>query len=93
MQSDVTTDQFFGTLDYFGRPMVTIKKANAVHDLCDHTMTVRYHFNESNMYLDVFCVFALLFGLYMTMIIYSNLEMDLESKHGRKKVDDKLKEN
>lgn len=89
-KSDVTMEKFFGTLDYFGRPTVVISKQNVVHDLCDQALTVKYTFNSSNIYIEIFCISGLLFGVYLAVILYSNLEMDLESK---KKGEEKLKEN
>mmetsp|Transcript_2521 Transcript_2521/g.3896 ORF Transcript_2521/g.3896 Transcript_2521/m.3896 type:complete len:235 (-) Transcript_2521:26-730(-) len=87
-EEDISVEKFFGTLDYFGRPMIVIKKENTVHSLCNHNLVVKYDFNPASIYIEVLCMFALLFGLYMAAIIYSNLELSLE-----KKKEEKLKSN
>lgn len=73
--------KYFGTLDYFGRPEVIIKKKNAVHEICDSSIRVTYTFdNQRDLYLEPICVFGLLFSLYLAAIIYSRLGLTLESK-------------
>ena len=42
--NSIEMGKYFGTLDYFGRPMIIIKKTNAVHDICDSTIRVKYNF-------------------------------------------------
>lgn len=41
--------KYFGTMTYFGKPMITIKKTNAIHDICDSTLRVKYRF-ESQLF-------------------------------------------
>lgn len=78
---DVETSKFFGTLDYFGRPKITIKKENAVHDLCDNVMIVRYQFNNSrDLYIEVVCMFGLLFSLYLAAMLYMRIGLTLDYK-------------
>jgi hypothetical protein len=48
-EENMSIDRFFGTLDYFGRPRVTITKTNAVHDLCDNMMSVQYRYSNSQL--------------------------------------------
>jgi len=77
----IETSKYFGTLDYFGRPTVIIKKKNAVHEVCDSTLRVTYTFdNTKDLYLEPICVFGMLFSLYLMAIIYSQLGFTLESK-------------
>ena len=76
----ITKGKFFGTLDYFGRPELTIKKLNAVHELLDHTLRVRYTFNnERDLYLEPVFIFAMLFSLFFAAMIYSRIGLDLEN--------------
>ena len=42
----ITVDKYFGTMNFVGRPMIVIKKTDAVHDICDSTIRVRYRFNN-----------------------------------------------
>ena len=73
--------KFFGTLDYFGRPMVTIKQANAVHDLCDDIIRVQYRFNNArDLYLEPACLFALFLSLFLLAMTYMRLGLSLENK-------------
>merc|ERR1712167_26724 len=70
--------KFFGTLDFFGRPQITINKKNAVHELLDHNIRIRYQFdNTKDLYLDPLCLFAIIFLFFVAGMIYSRLEMDI----------------
>ena len=72
---------FFGTLDYFGRPQITIRSPHAVHELSDDIIRVKYTFNNSrDLYLEPICVFGLILCLFLAAIIYDNLGLDLEKK-------------
>lgn len=42
----ITIGRYYGTLDYFGRPEITIYKKDAVHDLYDATLRVKYRYNN-----------------------------------------------
>jgi oligosaccharyltransferase complex subunit alpha (ribophorin I) len=86
----ISEGKFFGTLDYFGRPEVIIRKKNAVHEICEGMVRVTYTFdNHRDLYLEPLCVFALLFALYLIAIIYSRLGLTLESKALKKILDSK----
>mmetsp|Transcript_13825 Transcript_13825/g.23582 ORF Transcript_13825/g.23582 Transcript_13825/m.23582 type:complete len:155 (-) Transcript_13825:46-510(-) len=86
-EENISMGKFFGTLDYFGRPEITITKKNAVHDLCDQLLVVKYHFNNSrDLYIEVFCMFGLLFSLYFTAMVYQRLGFQLEKKQAKNQV-------
>jgi hypothetical protein len=72
--------KYFGTLDYFGRPMLIIKKTNAVHEICDSTIRVKYNFTQNDLFLEPACMVALIFSLFLSAIIYSRIGLSLESK-------------
>jgi len=77
----ISMGKYFGTLDIFGRPMVTIRQSNAVHDLCDDIIRVKYLFNNStSLYLEPAIVFAMVLSLYLVAMIYSRIGLDLKSK-------------
>ena len=42
----INVDKYFGTMNYVGRPLIIIKKKNAVHELCKFPIIVRYRFNN-----------------------------------------------
>jgi len=86
----IEMSKFFGTLDYFGRPEILIKKANVVHDLNDVTLKVHYTFNNGvDIFLEPVCMFALLFATYLVVISYSIISLDLKNK----KIPEKSKMN
>ena len=88
-EENISESKYFGTLDYFGRPMVTITKENAVHDLCDHVLTVRYQYNNStNLWMKAMCMFFLLFSVYSLAMAYMRMGLSLE----KPKVHDKIKQ-
>lgn len=47
--ADITTEKYFGTLDFFGRPALRIHQKNAVHDICDGLIRVKYEFDGTTM--------------------------------------------
>jgi oligosaccharyltransferase complex subunit alpha (ribophorin I) len=75
-------DKYFGTLDYFGRPMIVIKQSNAVYQLQDEILRVNYRFdNSTSLYLEPLFVFGMIFSIYLFAIIYSRLSLDLKNKN------------
>merc|ERR1711935_138023 len=87
--NSIDVGKYFGTLDYFGRPEISIKKTNAVHEICDSTFRVTYTFdNQKDLYLEPICMFALLFAVYLIAIIYSRIGFTLESKAAGAQVHD-----
>ena len=75
----IEMDKYFGTLDYFGRPTIVMKKLNAVHDMCEGNLKVTYNFNNSrDLLLEPVCMFALVFSVFLVIIIYSRIGFDLE---------------
>lgn len=75
----ITMSKFFGTLDYFGRPQITMHKKDAVHELLDHNLKVHYKFdNSTTIYLEPVCMFVLIFSIFLMAIVYSRLGFDLE---------------
>jgi len=73
--------KFFGTLDFLGRPMITVNKKNAVYELVDDIVRVKYTFNNSSdFYLEPAYVFAMVFSLYLVAMFYSRMGLSLENK-------------
>ena len=78
--------KYFGTLDYFGRPTIVMKKTNAVHEMCEGNIKVTYNFNNSrDLYLEPICMFALVFSVFLSIMVYSRLGFDLEAKSAKVK--------
>ena len=44
-------EKYFGTMNFFGRPKIVIKKANTIHEICDSTIRVRYRYENALMSL------------------------------------------
>ena len=42
----VDLGKFYGTLDFFGRPTVSITQKNAIYELVDDIVRVKYTFNN-----------------------------------------------
>ena len=75
----VKLGKFFGTLDFFGRPQIEIKQANAVHEICNEMLRVTYRFNNSrDFYLEPAYVFAMMFSLYAAAMFFSRVGLDLD---------------
>lgn len=89
-EEDISLGKYFGTLDFFGRPKLTILKKNAVHDLCDNVLTVRYTLSPTALYQKVVAMFALLFALFSIAMLYMRVGLSLGDK---KVMDAKLKSN
>jgi len=82
--------KYFGTLDFFGRPMLVITKKNAVHELLDHTMKVHYEFNNStDLYLEPIIMFGMILVVFFVAIIYSRIELTLDNLKRKVKDEDK----
>lgn len=78
--------KFFGTLDFFGRPMLTLHKKDAVHELLDHNLRVHYKFNNQwDFYLEPIMVFIMFFSLFILAILYSRMEFNWENVQNREK--------
>lgn len=77
----VSLGKYFGTLDFFGRPTISISQKNAVYELVDDIVRVHYTFNNSSdFYLEPAYVFAMVFSLYLVAMLYSRLGLSLENK-------------
>ena len=56
---------------------VKISKKNAVHDLCDDTLRVKYTFdNSKDMALEPICMFAMVFSLFIICMILTRIGFD-----------------
>ena len=85
--SKVELGKYFGTLDFIGRPMISVSQKNTIHDLHNEIVRVRYTFNSRDFYLEPGYVFAMIFSLFLTSMIYSNLSLNLKDEKKSKKVD------
>lgn len=79
--AEVTMGKYFGTLDYFGRPEIKINKLNAVHEICDGPIRVKYEFdNSTTFYLEPIQLAGLVFLVFLSLMILSRLQFNLHSK-------------
>ena len=84
---DIKIGRFYGTLDYFGRPEITIKKKDAIHDLYDNVLKVHYTYNNSvDFYLEPICMWSLIFSCFLVAIIYTRIGFNLEKNEEKKVV-------
>ena len=60
--------------------MVTIKQPNAVYQLADDIIRVKYQFNNSGLYLEPLYLFSMLMACYLAAMVYSRLSLDLKNK-------------
>jgi len=77
-------EKYFGTLDFYGRPMIIIDKPNAVHDICNGLMRVRYNFKSNSMMIEPIQLFGMIFTVFLVIIIFYSVELDLEKKKTKK---------
>jgi len=90
----ISISKYFGTLDWFGRPELTIKKTNVVHDLCDDTLRVKYSFdNSKDLALEPICMFAMLFTLFALAMFLTRVGFDKGVQHKKASIEDKAKTN
>jgi len=80
----ISLDKYFGTLDFYGRPMLIINKPNAVHDICNGLMRVKYNFAPNSMLIEPVQLFFMILCIFAAIIIFHNVEFDLEKKKSKK---------
>jgi oligosaccharyltransferase complex subunit alpha (ribophorin I) len=79
--AEISMEKYFGTLDFFGRPAIRINKSNAVHDICDGLIRVKYDFdNSTQLLIEPIQLTGLIFIIFLTLIFLNNTGFDLESK-------------
>ena len=77
-------DKYFGTLDFYGRPMIVINKPNAVHDICNGLMRVKYTFAPNSMMIEPVQLMCMIMVIFAAIIIFYNVEFDLEKTKAKK---------
>ena len=76
----IALNKYFGTLDFFGRPTITIKQENVLHVLANDKVRVKYDFdNSKDFLLEPVYVFGMVMSLFASAMIYSRLGLNLES--------------
>lgn len=88
MQIDVPLDDVtisesltFGTLDFFGKPTVTLNKKNVYSVLHNQNFRVHYRFNQAWLLLKPFLLSATLSGFYLLAIVGARLRLSFSDKH------------
>jgi len=71
---------FYGTLDYFGRPMIIINKKNVMHTLATGPVRIYYNYNPITLWRKPIIMFALIFILCLAKIVLSKLKLNLKEK-------------
>jgi hypothetical protein len=60
--------------------MIIIDKPNAVHDICNGLMRVKYAFPQNSMLIEIVQLFGMIFAVFVVIIIFYSVELDLEKK-------------
>lgn len=66
-------DVLFSTLDYFGRPVVVIKKQDVMQDLHNQYFQVSYNFEDKSMLIEPLYVSIIVFGMYVASMIFTRI--------------------
>jgi oligosaccharyltransferase complex subunit alpha (ribophorin I) len=73
---------YFSTLDYIGRPMITMKKDNVHSSLHKQPFQVSYKMSANGLLIEPLFVIAFFFVVFVSCIMYSR--MDLSFKNEKK---------
>jgi len=65
--------------------MILIDKPNAVHDICEGLMRVKYTFQSNSMLIEPIQLFAMIFVIFLVIIAFYTVELDLANKKKTKK--------
>jgi oligosaccharyltransferase complex subunit alpha (ribophorin I) len=75
---------YFSTLDYIGRPQLTIKKTNVISSLHKESFQVSYEMSANALLIEPLYVIAFFFTCFLSAIIYTRV--DLSFRDEKKKV-------
>lgn len=81
----IDSDLYFSTLDYIGRPLITIKKSNVISHLHKQPFQVSYDFSSQGLLIEPLYVIAMIFTCFLLAILYGRI--DLSFKDENKKSD------
>jgi hypothetical protein len=70
----------FSTLDYIGRPSMTIKKSNVVSTLHGQAFQVSYDFSSQAMFIEPLYVIAFFFVCFLAAIVYSRIDLSFSDE-------------
>jgi hypothetical protein len=71
---------YFSTLDYIGRPLITIKKANVVSHLHKVPFQISYDFSEAGLLIEPLYVIAFFFACFLAAIAYSRMDLGFKDE-------------
>mmetsp|Transcript_20050 Transcript_20050/g.19029 ORF Transcript_20050/g.19029 Transcript_20050/m.19029 type:complete len:137 (+) Transcript_20050:553-963(+) len=70
----------FSTLDYIGRPVVVIKKANVISSLHKQYFQVSYTFESTSLFIEPLYVIVFVFILFLASIYLARFDMHFDDK-------------
>lgn len=62
-----------GTLDFFGKPKIVIRKANVHYALHSKNFSVTYRYDSNKMFIKPLCMTLIIFAGYLATIILNRL--------------------
>jgi Ribophorin I len=78
--SSVETGSYFSTLDYIGRPQITIRKDNVISTLHKHPFQVSYEFSAQGMFIEPIYVIVFFFACFTLAIAYARVDLSFQDK-------------
>lgn len=74
------TGLYFSTLDYIGRPELTITKKNVNKYYHDHAFQVSYDFQSQSILIEPFFPVVFFFVILLVAIIYARLDFSFQDE-------------
>ena len=75
---------YFSTLDYIGRPLITIKKSNVISHLHKQPFQISYEFSDKGMLIEPMYVIGFFFVCFLTAIIYGRIDLSFKDEKKQK---------
>ena len=74
----IETSSYFSTLDYIGKPLITIKKSNVVSLIHKQPFQVSYEFSNQGMLIEPAYVIAFFFAFFLVAILYTRIDLSFK---------------
>lgn len=87
-EAEVTTDGVnFGTLDYFGAPVITIKSSNANNLVDSGDITITYTYSPAMLIMKPLYLSSIVFAFLVVMIASFRVSLSLKDDQEKQKQD------
>ncbi len=74
------TGLYFSTLDYIGRPVLTITKSNVYKFYHDYPFQVSYDFQRESILIEPFFPVVFFFVVFLSAVIYARLDFSFKDE-------------